>query len=243
VEAGADEDGVEAGVGLVVGELVGLEVGVGLVVADPVGVGLRELGGELDGVGDGDAEAGGAQVDAAGTTAGAFAGEWVVSAVTVWLPLSGLWAAGLGAGWPAVDAPVIALAVPLLAVPPPVPELCPDSTVELSWTIAWRSGGTAMATPAANTAQAKASAGRSIRSRTSNRGRRLRERARARVPWADGWSSRDCCSPEEAALPSAARAGPDPIFDRIRSRPSGRGSTCSAAACSAERTRSAKSCG
>jgi hypothetical protein len=37
-------------------------------------------------------------VDAAGTTAGAFAGWVVVSVVRVWLPLSGLWAAGPGAG-------------------------------------------------------------------------------------------------------------------------------------------------
>ncbi|HEY1624429.1 MAG TPA: hypothetical protein VGG16_11585 [Streptosporangiaceae bacterium] len=138
--------------------------------------------------------------------------------------------------------PVMALASPLLALPPPTLELCPDRTLELSWTMAWRSGGTATATPAANTAQAKASAGRSIRSRKSQRDRALRDRVRA--PRAGRCSSREAGSlGASAVLPPAARAGPDWIFARMRSRPSGRGSTCSAAACNAERTRSAKSCG
>jgi hypothetical protein len=98
VDAGADEDGV--GLGLVVGEPVGVEVGVGLVVAEVDGVGLGELVGELDGEreGVGDEDACGAQVDAAGTAAGAFVGWVVVSVVTLRLPLSGLWAAGPGAG-------------------------------------------------------------------------------------------------------------------------------------------------
>ena len=137
------------------------------------------------------------------------------------------------------------MAVPLLALPPPVLELCPeDSTPELNWTRAWRKVGTAMATPAANTAQANASAGRSIRSRKSQRVRCLRGLPRIREPAASGCSSRDPRPPGAlAALPSAARAGAERIFVRMRSRPSGRGSTCSAAACNAERTSSAKSCG
>jgi hypothetical protein len=129
----------------------------------------------------------------------------------------------------------MALAAPLFALPPPVFELCPDSTVELSWTMAWRSGGTARATPAANTMQANASAGRSIMSRRSQRVRRRRVRVRA-----PGRSSLEADSPPAS---ETARAGAERNFSRMRSRPSGRGSTCSAAACNAERTSSAKSCG
>jgi hypothetical protein len=50
-------------------------------------------------------------------------------------------------------------------------------TAELSWATAWRSGGTAKATPMANTAQAAASAGRSHPYRQSSRGCRWRARA------------------------------------------------------------------
>jgi hypothetical protein len=70
---------------------------------------------------------------------------------------------GLAAGAPVglgIPAPV----TPLPPVLPPVlpPAVCPVSTDELSWTMACRRGGTAAATPAANTAQTKASAGLSI---------------------------------------------------------------------------------
>jgi len=66
---------------------------------------------------------------------------------------------GLAAGAPVgLGAPEPATA------PPPVlpPVVCPVSTEELSWTMACRTCGTVAATPAANTAQTKASAGRSI---------------------------------------------------------------------------------
>ncbi len=70
----------------------------------------------------------------------------------------------LAAGPPGATAPGPCPAVPPpAALPPPplVPVGWPDRTDELSWTMACRSGGTAAATPAANTAQAIARAGRS----------------------------------------------------------------------------------
>jgi hypothetical protein len=239
--ADGDEAGLEVGVaepvGLTVADAVGLAVAVAVAVGD--GVLDGEPAGEPEAVDDGDVDGAGVQ-DVTGITAAADRdGLWVSAAAVLVLPVTG---AALGVGCPVAVPPAIGVAVPLFALPLPVVELCPDSTVELSWTRAWRNGGTATATPAANTAQANASAGRSIRSRKSQRVRCLR--ARVREPAAGGWSSRDPCSPgAAAALPSAARAGPERIFVRMRSRPSGRGSTCSAAACNAERTSSAKSCG
>jgi hypothetical protein len=67
----------------------------------------------------------------------------------------------------ATAAPCPELPWPSAEPPPPLPELCPVSTEELSWTIACRSGGTAAATPIAKTAQATASTGRSMASRVS----------------------------------------------------------------------------
>lgn len=84
-------------------------------------------------------------------------------------PAEGCW---LGAA----EAPPLPLAPPAAAcpaepcpevVPALVLELCPVSTDEPSWTMACRNGGTAMATTTANTAQAPASAGLSMSSRTS----------------------------------------------------------------------------
>lgn len=171
---------------------------------------------------------------------------------------------------------------PAAAPGPLPPELCPDSTEELSWTIACRSGGTAMATPRAKTMQATASAGRSMTSRMSQvdrqparsdhpdqRDRRDRRDLRDRSdrdpaangcdgPGRDGVGREDAgpdgarpgpagtpsSKPWLASVPAFANAGPpDRILVRIRSSPSGRGSTCSAAACSAARTYSAKSWG
>jgi hypothetical protein len=91
----------------------------------------------------------------------------VAAAAACWLAVVPAWRLLLlAAAWfcPGVPGPAAA------PVPLP-PELCPDSTEELSWTIAVRSGGTAMATPRANTMQATASAGRSMTSRTSQVGR------------------------------------------------------------------------
>ncbi len=157
--------------------------------------------------------------------------------------------------------------------------------------MASRSGGTARATPIANTAQAIASAGRSMTSRMSNPVRHPARRDREREgcvpapprpgpvrpgppppgpPWPGPGPPRpegpspEGPSPEGPSPPEPGPAGPagpeegrysgpgvplarvrplDRIFARIRSRPSGRGSTWSAAACSAARTYSAKSCG
>ena len=89
-------------------------------------------------------------------------------------------------------------------------------TAEPSWTKASRSGGRESTTPMANTAQAAARSGLSSPSRQS------RGRCRTRL---------------------VARAGPDLTRARIRSSPSGRGSTWSAAACSARRRYSPKSMG
>lgn len=59
----------------------------------------------------------------------------------------------------------IGLPVPATLPPPPPLLLCGASADEPSWMKASRSGGTAMATPIANTAQAMARAGRSSQSR------------------------------------------------------------------------------
>jgi hypothetical protein len=112
-------------------------------------------------------------------------------------------------------------------------------TDALSWAIAWRSGGTAIATTRTNKAQAIPKAGRSSPSRQSPV-----RRARPRRP-----------PPEEPEGATPARiwanerrrararpAEPDLTRARICSRPSGRGSMWSAAACSSRRRNSAKSC-
>ena len=121
-------------------------------------------------------------------------------------------------------------------------------TADPSWTKAWRSGGRARTTPMANTAQAAARTGLSSPSRQS--------RGRCRAPPRAG-PRRACSSPPRPVTqrprparkpPSAvecllARAGPDCTRARIRSSPSGCGSTWSAAACSVRRRYSPKSIG
>lgn len=173
--AAGEEDGVDDG------DVLGLE----LAVAEPVALPVLETGAESVALavaeeaglvlagGEPDGEPGGLlDGDDVGVHdgAGAVVGAWEAA----WLAVSGglpPWdapgALGPAAGRPAVVAPVMAPVPPLLALPPAL-VLCPDITVELSCTMACRSGGTAMATPAANTAQANASAGRSIRSRQSH---------------------------------------------------------------------------
>jgi hypothetical protein len=235
--ADEDEDGDEVGLEVAVAELVALAVADAVELAGDETLGLALGDGVLDGELDGELEAdadGDGTHDATGTAAALGAGDgcWLPSEAG-WLFRASALCAGTGAGLPDTDAPATTLAAPLFALPPPGLELCPDSTVELSCTIACRSGGTASATPAANTAQANARAGRSIMSRRSQRLRRLRVRLRA--PGLSNWDS--------PAVPDTVREEPERIFARMRSRPSGRGSTCSAAACNAERTSSAKSCG
>lgn len=152
----------------------GLDVGLGL--AGPVEVGLVPALAVLSALDEvpldalvlvlADPEAG-AELDA---LPGAHVGDgFATAAVLVAVP-SAVWprqAAGLlelSAGPPGATAPGPCPAVPLPAVlppPPPLPVGWPDRTDELSWTMACRSGGTAAATPAANTAQAIARAGRS----------------------------------------------------------------------------------
>jgi hypothetical protein len=135
-------------------------------------------------------------------------------------------------------------------------------TADPSWTKASRSGGRARTTPMANTAQAAARTGLSSPSRQS---RRCRAPPRAGPPPAGppragpppAEPRRACSSPPRPVTqrprparkpPGAvecllARAGPDRTRARIRSSPSGCGSTWSAAACSARRRYSPKSIG
>jgi len=197
--------------------------------------------------------------DMAGELAGAVHDEigdgCLVTVVEVW-PLVPVPEGAATAPWPGVPEPAT---LPLLLL-----GLCPDSTEELSWKMACRNGGTAAATPIANTAQAIASAGLSRTSRMSRPDHQLdRRRARgegrvgpARPGGADGslrpggpdgsgdgeGTPRRPYSGIGAAL-ARVGAAPGRILARMRSRPSACGSTCSAAACSAARTYSAKSCG
>jgi hypothetical protein len=172
----------------------------------------------------------------------------------VLLGLAGLAAVGDGQAvgcalllWRAAD--VLAGPAPPLAEPAAVPEpsrlgafplALEDEipTAEPSWTKASRSGGRARTTPMANTAQAAARTGLSSPSRQS-RGRRAPPRAGSSPPRPVSQRPRPATKPPGAA----ARADPDRTRARIRSSPSGRGSTWSAAACSARRRYSPKSIG
>jgi hypothetical protein len=120
-------------------------------------------------------------------------------------------------------------------------------TADPSWTKASRSGGSARTTPMAKTAQAPARIGLSRPSRQS----RCRGRGRGLAPRADSSPARPpfprpaspARKPRDTPKRPVARAGPDRTRARIRSSPSGRGSTWSAAACSVRRRYSPKSMG
>jgi len=175
-----DEADAEAvGVGLALGDVVGLTLGFGLVL----GEGDEEAGPELpdplgeivgvllaDGVG---LLAGEAVLDAVAVLAGAAGltgmhegpgdGWWLAVVFAVLVPLAAGPPAPFGPGLAAAAPDGLGTPEPTAPPPPDVPPVvCPDSTEELSWTMACRSGGTAAATPAANTAQARARAGRSM---------------------------------------------------------------------------------
>ena len=120
-------------------------------------------------------------------------------------------------------------------------------TADPSETRASRSGGSARTTPMANTAQAAARTGLSRPSRQS-RGRcrewPLPPRAESSPPRpAFQRPARPARNPPDAAERLPTWAGPDRTRARIRSSPSGRGSTWSAAACSARRRYSPNSVG
>ncbi len=129
------------------------------------------------------------------------------------------------------------------AVPPPFSfwPVIVLATFELSWPMAARTGGTASATPRANTAKQTAKAGRSTATCHCLDDRGIR---RAWPPWCARRRRRSARNPPRAVPDSGACAwaGLDPILARIRSRPSACGSTWSAAACSAWRTKSGNSC-
>jgi hypothetical protein len=122
-----------------------------------------------------------------------------------------------------------------------------NPTADPSETRASRSGGSARTTPMANTAQAAARTGLSRPSRQS----RGRCRERPLPPRADSSPprpafqrpARPARNPPGARERRPAWAGPDRTRARIRSSPSGRGSTWSAAACSARRRYSPNSVG
>jgi hypothetical protein len=110
------------------------------------------------------------------------------------------------------------LGVPWLGLEEVIP------TAELSETKASRSGGSARTTPMANTAQAPARIGLSSPSRQS-RGRALPRLPRAESSPPRPAFQRPARKPPRAAARLLAWAGPDRTRARIRSSPSGRGST------------------
>jgi hypothetical protein len=97
-------------------------------------------------------------------------------------------------------------------------------TAELSETTASRSGGSARTTPMANTAQAPARIGLSSPSRQS-RGRAWPRPPRAESSPPRPAFQRPARKPPRAAARLLAWAGPDRTRARMRSSPSGRGST------------------
>ena len=133
------------------------------------------------------------------------------------------------------------LGVPLLGLDEEIP------TADPSETKASRSGGSARTTPIANTAQAAARTGLSRPSRQSRgrcRERPLSPRADSSPPRpAFQRPARPARNPPDAAERLLRWAGPDRTRARIRSSPSGCGSTWSAAACSARRRYSPNSMG
>jgi hypothetical protein len=111
-----------------------------------------------------------------------------------------------------------------LGTPPPVLEL-EIPTAEPSWTKAWRSGGSARTTPTANTAQAAARAGRSRPYRQSRCGRSPPSAASCPPRAAFQRRTMPARKPPLSAECLPARAGPELTRARIRSSPSGRGSS------------------
>jgi hypothetical protein len=189
------------------------------------------------------------------TVAGEVVGG-VVVAVAAGLVVAFGWSAapgGLHEATPDARAPGLAVTAPgpppvrwpdpSVVAPPPL-EFWPvivSLTVALNWLIAARTGGTASATPRANTAKPAANAGRSTATCHRLAGRR------ARRAWPPGWDRRRCRparNPPRAVSGSCACPWTElgTILARIRSRPSTCGSTWSAAACSAWRTKSGNSC-
>jgi hypothetical protein len=117
-----------------------------------------------------------------------------------------------------------------LGTPPPILELELEleleiPTAEPSWTKAWRSGGSARTTPTANTAQAAASAGRSSPYRQSRCGRSPPSAASCPPRAAFQRRTIPARKPPLGAECLPTRVGPELTRARIRSSPSGRGSS------------------
>jgi hypothetical protein len=245
------------------GEVVRLGLGSGSGFGETVCVGVSDglvavsEGDPPVAVSDGDA---GVVVSVAGlvvTVAGEVVGG-VVVAVAAGLVVAFGWSAapvGLHEATADARAPGLAVTAPdpppadwpspsVVPVPPPLLEFWPVIalvTFELSWPIAARTGGTASATPRANTAKPAAKAGRSTATCHCLADRGVRR------AWPPGWDRRrrrPARNPPRAVSGACACAwaGPETILARIRSRPSTCGSTWSAAACSAWRTKSGNSC-
>lgn len=204
---------------------------------------------------DGDGVVDGVEGVTCGVAVGATVSFGLVAGLTGAVPLGGhTVAVGLAEAAAGVLLPgPAALDEALPSTPPGEPDdgpaaplvCCEESPTELpSWTKAARSGGSDSATPIANTAQATATTGRTIRCRQSTDGRAwpllLRpcwpgaEALGARAPGTGVPPSRALCrliqppSPEPeagASAPSVVKAVPAWTRARIRSRPSGRGST------------------
>ena len=133
--------------------------------------------------------------------------------VTPWVrppPVAPFWVADpfrLGTPW---LGPVLVLEIP---------------TAEPSWTKAWRSGGSARTTPTANTAQAAARAGRSRPYRQSRCGCSRPSAASCPSRMAFQRRTMPARKPPLAAECLPTRADREVTRARIRSSPSGRGST------------------
>ena len=191
---------------------VAVALPLGLLLVLPLGGLLAELAGGALGVTD---------AAAADGLAWACDGEPDGHAITG----TPLWAAELPP-WPVpVADPAPWVADPFRVGAPPLALELEIPTAVPSWTKAWRSGGTASATPMANTAQAAARAGRSSPYRHSRRCRSPASAACCPPRATFQRRVRAARKPTRAAECRLAWAGPELIRARIRSSPSGRGSS------------------
>ncbi len=237
--------------GVVLGVAVAVVVVTGLPLVVTPELGLTVPAGLLV---DGDGVLGVVEGVTCGVAVGATVSFGLVAGLTGAVPLGGhTVAVGLAEAAGVLLPGPAALDEALPSRPPGEPDdglaaplvCCEESPTELpSWTKAARSGGSDSATPIANTAQATATTGRTIRCRQSTDGRAWPLLLRPCPPGAEALCARapgtgvppsralrrliQPPSPEPeagASAPSVAKAVPARTRARIRSRPSGRGST------------------